>query len=494
MAEKKVKGQGTVGEINGKTRRTIITRFRNQEDLDLFGAKFDLVPGALTDLTTEVTLPEGVVKNKKPGKKRGNSKKWQETWKGMPYFINEKNEAYAVIKFHFDEEIYGIEGISEVMEQTCSSKSKSLWFPKWNGVGRERYIRVVGGSSETKYPVYVISKGRADKCLTSKWLTACEVHHYVAVEPQEYDSYMETVGQSPYTTVLVMDLKFKDEYETHYVEAEGEERKTGPGAVRNYVWHHSMTELGAKKHHVLDDNMNGFFLLSDNTKFKVRTGAFIRAFEDFTDAHENVKMSSPNYGKFALQNEIQPSHIYNTRMYSWQLIDNSLWDEGIKWHCKYNEDTAISLDILEKGYSTLQTNFFLQDKLTTQTLKGGNTEEFYEGEGTYNKSKMLADLYPEVAKLVWKFSRWHHEVDYKKYATINPGFNPDLLPHGEGFYDYGMYVVKIKPEDEYTVAPGVDTKSGLEAKYDKNEAIYTFDGKRWADGFDLLKDFEEKGY
>jgi hypothetical protein len=32
---------------------------------------------------------------------------------------------------------------------------------------------------------------------------------------------------------------------------------------------------------------------------------------------------------------------------------------------------------------------FLQYKLTTQTLKGGNTEAFYAEEGTLPKSKML---------------------------------------------------------------------------------------------------------
>ena len=488
------KGKGSVENINGKDYRIIITRFRNQEDLDTYAMKLGFNKGTLTNLTTQVVMPTMEVKNKKPGKTRGFNESWKETWKGMPYYINMPNEAYAVIKFYYDEELYGINGISEVMEQVCTIKSKSLWFPKWDGVGREANIRVVGGSSETKYPLYVISKGRANMCKTSQFLTLCEVKHYVAVEPQEYDAYMETVGKSPYTTVIIMDMKFKDEYETYYTEQPGEERKTGPGAVRNFVWWHSMNVLGVKKHHVLDDNMNGFFILSDNVKFKMRTGAFIRAFEDLVDAHTNVKMASPNYGKFATQNDYHPSHIYNTRMYSWQLIDNSLWDEGIKWRAKYNEDTVISLDIMERGYATLQTNMFLQDKITTQTIKGGNTEEFYAGEGTYNKSKMLADLYPDVAKLVWKFSRYHHEVDYSKYASIDPGFDPSLLPHGTDINDYGMYVVKIKPEEDFKIDPKTDCKTYIEEHYSEDEAIYKFDGTRWQNGFDIFKDFKEKGY
>lgn len=469
--------------IDGRTYREIIVRFRNQEDLDKFNDKLGLKPNTLTTFTKEIFLPDLTVKYKKPSKKRGRSGTWKENWVGMPYYINEENEAYAKIDIYFDEDHYDLEKIEELMEQEAP-KAKSLWFPKWI-IGKERGLRVVGGNSDLKYPVYVISKGRAQMCKTSYFLSLCEVNHYVAVEPQEYEEYMSTVGKSPYTTVIVMDMRFKDEYETYYEEQPGEERKTGPGAVRNFVWWHSMNVLGAKKHTVCDDNIQGLQLLTENKRLKVRTGAFLRAFEDFTDAHTNVKISSLNYRMFAAPNSYQPAYIYNTRMYSWQLIDNSLWDEGIKWRAKYNEDTIISLDVMERGYATLQTNFFLQNKLGTQTLKGGNTDEFYAEEGTYNKSKMLVDLYPEVAELKWRFGRIHHYVDYSKYADIDPGFDPSLLPVSEGINDYGMYIVNIDDEDEYTY---YDTKSGIEEKY-HDKVVYRFDGTRYTE---LGKEFFEK--
>jgi hypothetical protein len=53
--------------------------------------------------------------------------------------------------------------------------------------------------------------------------------------------------------------------------------------------------------------------------------------------------------------------------------------------------------------------------MSTQKIKGGNTKEFYENEGTLNKSKMLEDMHPDVARVVWKFNRWHHHVDYKPF-------------------------------------------------------------------------------
>ena len=48
-------------------------------------------------------------------------------------------------------------------------------------------------------------------------------------------------------------------------------------------------------------------------------------------------------------------------------------------------------------------------------MKGGNTDDFYRHEGTLPKSQMIADLHPDVAKVVWRFNRWHHHVDYKKF-------------------------------------------------------------------------------
>ena len=58
---------------------------------------------------------------------------------------------------------------------------------------------------------------------------------------------------------------------------------------------------------------------------------------------------------------------------------------------------------------------FLQSKRATQTVRGGNTEEFYAGEGTYNKSKMLVDMHPDVTSLTTKFNRDHHHVDYRRF-------------------------------------------------------------------------------
>ena len=94
------------------------------------------------------------------------------------------------------------------------------------------------------------------------------------------------------------------------------------------------------------------------------------------------------------------------------LIDNH---SGYRGRGRYNEDTDLSLRVLKDGLCTIQFNAFLCGKITTQRMRGGNSAEFYDDEGTYPKSKMLADMHPDVAEVVFKFGRWHHYVDYTPF-------------------------------------------------------------------------------
>ena len=92
----------------------------------------------------------------------------------------------------------------------------------------------------------------------------------------------------------------------------------------------------------------------------------------------------------------------------------------------------------------MQFNAFLQDKLRTQVLGGGNSAEFYFKEGTAPKSRMLQEVYPEYTELVWKFQREHHHVNYLPFKETRlkrkPGVNPT------GINNYGMKMYRL-PSD-----------------------------------------------
>lgn len=78
----------------------------------------------------------------------------------------------------------------------------------------------------------------------------------------------------------------------------------------------------------------------------------------------------------------------------------------------------------------------MQDKAETQTVPGGNTEAFYREEGTLPKSRMLVEMHPDVARLAWRFNRWHHYVDYHRFASNRLVRRPDYQPPAENPYQF----------------------------------------------------------
>lgn len=274
-----------------------------------------------------------------------------------------------------------------------------------------------------QHPVYVVSKGRADSRLTSKVLEKMGVDYFIVVEPQQADDYRAVIDPK---RVLVLPI--------------GDHGK-GPGLARNWCWAHSLM-IGASWHWVMDDNIRGFFRFNHNRQILVETGAIFRAMEDFVMRYDNVYMAGPQYYMFAPRRRDSPPFIMNTRIYSCNLIRN---DIPFRWRGRYNEDTDLSLRILKAGFCTVEFYAFLQWKMSTQTIKGGCDAEFYAKEGTTNKSKMLEAMHPDVAKVSWKFNRWHHEVYYKGFTQKlrrRPGI---VIPSGIDEYD--MVLMK-KGDDE----------------------------------------------
>lgn len=307
-----------------------------------------------------------------------------------------------------------------------------------------------------RFPLYIPSKGRADSRLTSKALDFMQVPHYIVVEPQEVEIYEQSIadwqtstGCKSHARILELDMSYKSTYEL--CDNLGLTKSTGPGPARNFAWDHSIKN-GHDWHWIMDDNIANFLRLNNNLKIKMGDGTCFRVMEDFTLRYENVLMAGPNYRSFASQNAAMPPYVKNTRIYSCNLIRNDAkWATGdragqlFRWRGRFNEDTILSLDMLTQGFCTVQFNAFLQDKLRTQVLKGGNTAEFYAKEGTAPKSRMLKEVYPDYTELVWKFGREHHHVNYIPFKDT-PLKRKSGLVIQEGVNNYGMKLVTLSPD------------------------------------------------
>jgi hypothetical protein len=290
-----------------------------------------------------------------------------------------------------------------------------------------------------RHPIYIVSKGRAETGLTWRALNRLGVPYRVIVEKDEVEGYSAVI---PRGALLVLPQRYLDDYDTF--DGLGDSKPKGPGAARNFAWEHSIGE-GYSRHWVLDDNFDDFHRLNRNMKLPVRTGATFAASEDFVERYENIAIAGMNYYSFCKIDDAVPPFVLNTRIYSCLLIDNAI---PYRWRGRYNEDTDLSLRVLKDGLCTLQFNAFLCGKVTTQRIKGGNTEAFYENEGTLPKSQMLADMHPDVAKVVWRFNRHHHHVDYRPFKN-NRLIKKSGILHGCGINNYGMEIAEIGQQKDH---------------------------------------------
>ena len=297
-------------------------------------------------------------------------------------------------------------------------------------------------STAPQFPIYIVSKGRADTRFSSRMFERYGVRYHIVVEQQEAEQYRAAVDPA-LGTVLVLDPAYQRDYDTF--DTLGDSKGKGPGPARNFAWDHSMLVHGAAWHWVCDDNVKDFYRLHQNRRIHMDCGVAMRCMEDFCLRYRNVGMAGPQYFMFApsrgpKSGGVWPAFVTNTRIYSFNLIRN---DVPFRWRGRYNEDTDLSLRMLKAKWCTVQFNAFLQHKLPTQTVKGGNTEEFYAREGTLAKSRMQVAMHPDVSRMLWRFNRVHHLVDYRPFR-INKLALRDGVVICAGVDDYGLTLQDVQ--------------------------------------------------
>jgi len=280
-----------------------------------------------------------------------------------------------------------------------------------------------------RYPLYIISKGRADGCLTARWLSREKIQFKLVVEPQEKDAYSSRYGEE---RLLVLPFS-----------------NLGQGSIpaRNWVWEHAKA-LGAEKHWILDDNIRGMIRCWKAKRIGVSGDSGFRCVEDFSDRYENIAIAGINYYFFVGSNMGarkvgRPPFYLNTHVYSCLLIKNDL---PYRWRGRYNEDTDLCLQVLSGGWCTILVNAFSIKKSATMSMRGGNTDELYEGDGRLEMSRSLERRWgPYVVSTKRMFKRPQHYVrsSWRRFDTplkLKPG-----LVVKDGPNEYGLKLVQVAP-------------------------------------------------
>lgn len=293
-----------------------------------------------------------------------------------------------------------------------------------------------------RYPVYVVSKGRAVNGLTWKFLDADGVPYRVVVEPQEAEAYSRVVGEPRLLVLPFSNLGL------------------GSTPARNWVWDHSMSS-GHSRHWVLDDNIREVYRRIRCKRIRCRSGVALRVTEDFVDRYENVAIAGLNYKTWAFhqghgKGGLPPFYL-NVHVYSCMLINNAL---PFRWRGRYNEDTDLCLKSLSSGWCTLLMNAFLVDKMRTLTMRGGNTDQLYAGDGRLRMAKELERLWPGVVKVTRKYGRAQHLV-FDHWSRFNTPLRlRDSARVAPECDERGMRVVRVASEIKSKAIRSLTEQSG----------------------------------
>jgi hypothetical protein len=351
---------------------------------------------------------------------------WRDSWWGMPEFsMQDASPQHRItINFMTQEDVADFAKLTGI---PVSTRSDTAWFPHQKQLNGE--VEWGGPPTDSRYPICIPSKGRADVQKTGKALDKMGVSYKFFVESNEYEEYVKHLGVDK-----VVSMPFNN---------------LGQGSIpaRNFIWEWSK-EQGYKRHWTVDDNITSFARCTNNRRLCVRGGGFFQAMEDYVDRYENIVMAGPHHKGFVPdRNDRTGPYLLNSRVYSCILLDSTLPD---RWRGRYNEDTDLSLRLLKQGKCTLLFRALLMDKGTTvgvknaKPMKGGNTDNVYNsGDHRLAFAQSLADQHPDCVEVVWKFNRWHHEVDYSKFKGNKPILKAGITPT-KSINEYNMILKKVK--------------------------------------------------
>jgi hypothetical protein len=270
----------------------------------------------------------------------------------------------------------------------------------------------------SRYPIYVVSKGRSQNCFTAKFLIRDGTPFHLVIEREEVDAYA-CYGRE---NLCVLP-------------------RSNQGVIyaRNWCFDHALAQK-AERFWNLDDNIRCIKRRHDGRRIPCNSDLAFRCIEDFVDRYENVALAGLNYEMFAPNGTTMPPYWVNTHVYSCTLVNAAI---PYRWRGRYNEDTDLCLQALSGGWCTVATNVFLQMKTQTMRLKGGNTG-MYQGDGRLKMARALERLWPGVASVDRRFKRPQHVIAnaWRSFPTLLK-LRPDLEAADPA--RYAMDLQQVKP-------------------------------------------------
>ncbi len=223
---------------------------------------------------------------------------------------------------------------------------KWLWFPE----RLEQTNFYVKGNIKNEYPIFIISKGnffrnkKYQPPKTAQYLEMINVDYKIVLEPQEAEEYAKSISKSK---IIIL----PDEYLN---------KNQG---IKNFV-HHYNIDKEESAYWILDDNINDYYWVDNNERYKVRDAFAFKFVEDLMNNYDNVYLAGHQYKMFCPPTDYRNVIHQNGRVFSSILIRTdtpSLNDEADIWN-----DNDLSIRILEKGLPTILSVVLTADKERTK--------------------------------------------------------------------------------------------------------------------------------
>ena len=340
-------------------------------------------------------------------------------WEGMPSFDHDTDK-WSILHVLVETKEEFDWFLDNTNNHNNASGTFSVWYPCKPQNQDQKWT--TNTKIQTRYPIYIISKGRYDtnkNIMTWTHLDKMQLNYKVVVEDNEYDLYLQH-SQIPKDKLLRLPTELCN---------------LGCGGVpaRNFCWENSIKN-GYSHHWIMDDNLNGFYRFHLNRRLLCESGVYFNHIEKFMQKYDNLYMCGLSYTSDIPEiDKTKKAIVMNSKLYSCILIKNDLdqiLDE--KWRGVYNEDVDLVLRVLKKGCCTIGFQTFTCHKSATLSMKGGNTDSIYKDknvkfEGMQKKVDSLLEQHPGLVKQTNNMhidGRPHHKVDYSSFKknklTLKP--------------------------------------------------------------------------
>ena len=332
----------------------------------------------------------------------------KEVKKGEGYYLQglEYNEAYLrspsfLLKCSKQDK----DKIHELLDIKKRS-DKWLWYPE----RLEQTKFYVEGKVKNEYPIFIISKGRFYRNKkyqppkTAQYLESINVDYKIVVEPQEVDEYAKSISKNKIITL-------PNEYLN---------KNQGSIPVRNFVHHYNIDKDNIA-YWILDDNINDYYWVDNNERYKVRDAFAFKFVEDLMNNYDNVYLAGHQYKMFCPPTDYRNVIQQNGRVFSSILIRTdipSLKEEADIWRGRYNEDVDLSLRLLKQGLPTILSIVLTADK--ERTGGSGGNEEIYIEDNNHSgvaKTNALLEHHADCIEVVERYGRTHHKIKTEMFEN-----------------------------------------------------------------------------